>query len=158
VKHLRDLIAGERVHVYRNLHKAFWSVRSGGKVIAQLSRIQLIECTCHVSEAARQIVLDTRCRSVHAYIKGRILDHPILTTTHSTPTVVYRPYARGCFFNPATNDPIKDAHSLLFAENGKVYIADSCATAQKGQPKIAKLTAHAQHLPRAEEGAHSIRT
>lgn len=77
MKYGRQLSEGESVHVYRNLHKRCWSVRSKGKLVAQVDAIQLAGCTCHVREAARQIVIATQCRSVHAHVKGRIHNGPL---------------------------------------------------------------------------------
>ena len=68
MKYFRQAGEGEWVHVYRNLRKRCWSVRSKGQLIAQVDAIQLVGCTCHVREAARQIVIATKCRSVHAYV------------------------------------------------------------------------------------------
>ena len=121
MKYLRPLIEGESVHVYRNLHKRCWSVRSKGKLIAHVHAIELLNCSCHVSESARQIVIATNCRSVHAYVKGSITQSTVPNPTDSIVTMVYFPYVRGTFFDPATNVPIKSAERMVFSNAGKVY-------------------------------------
>jgi len=122
MKYVRPLIEGESVHVYRNLHKRCWSVRAKGNVIAHVPAIQLLGCTCHVSEAARQTVIATKCRSVHAYVKGTITHSPIPDTADSSIiTMVYLPYVSGKFFDPVTKVPIKSAERMVFSEAGKVY-------------------------------------
>jgi hypothetical protein len=120
MKYFRPLSDGESVHVYRNLHKHCWSVRSKGKLVAQVNTIQLVNCTCHVREAARQIVIRTQCRSVHAYVKGIIHNDPLPNAPNGA-TIVYRPYVCGNFFDPLTGLPVAAAPYMLFANTGKVY-------------------------------------
>ena len=121
MKYLRKPIVGEVVHVYRNLHKRCWSVQAKGKLIAHLTTVQLVGCSCHVREAARQIVIATQCRSVHAYVKGRICNGPIPSAAESVASIVYRPYVSGKFFDPVTSVPVKGAARMVFSRAGKVY-------------------------------------
>jgi hypothetical protein len=121
MKYFRQATEGEWVHVYRNLHKRCWSVRSKGKLIAQVDAIQLGGCTCHVREAARQIVIARKCRSVHAYVKGRIHHGPFPNAADCVATIVYRPYVSGDFFDPVTSAPVGGAEHMVFSEAGKVY-------------------------------------
>ena len=121
MKYLRTPVEGESVHVYRNLHKHCWSVRSKGDVIAHVLVIQLLDCTCHVSEAARLSVIATKCRTVHAYIKGTITNGPLPDPADCVATIVYWPYVSGKFFDPVTTIPVNRAQRLVFSDSGKVY-------------------------------------
>jgi hypothetical protein len=125
--YLRTPIPGECIHIYRNLNKACWSIRSKGKVIAHVDAIQLLNCTCHVSEKGRQAVLATRCRSVHAYVKGTIAASALPHPADSVATLVYRPFVSGQFFDPITNIPIHSSAQMVFSDTGKVYCHGSIA-------------------------------
>lgn len=65
------------VDVYRNLHRAVWSVRSveTGRVILHTARVELRDVVCRVSEAQRQRVLMEGRRNVHAVVRGELVDH-----------------------------------------------------------------------------------
>jgi hypothetical protein len=121
MKYLRTPLEGESVHVYRNLHKQCWSVRAKGNVIAHVDAIQLLGCTCHVSEAGRKTVIATNCRSVHAYVKGTITHSPISDTADSIVTMVYLSYMSGKLFDPVTNVSIESAERMVFSKARKVY-------------------------------------
>jgi hypothetical protein len=60
------------VYVYKNLHKACWSVRSShsGIVLCHCSYILLLNATFHVSERGRQRVIREKTKNVHAGIRG----------------------------------------------------------------------------------------
>ena len=71
------------------------------------------------------IWLATQCRSVHAYVKGRIHNDPLPDAPNRVGTVVYRPYVSGTFFDPLTGVTIEGAPCMLFSETGKVYCPKS---------------------------------
>jgi hypothetical protein len=84
------------------------------KLIAQVDAIQLASCTCHVREAARQIVIKTKCRSVHAYVKGLMIRNgSIPNASACVVAIVYRPYVSGSFFDPLTTLPVTSAEHMV---------------------------------------------
>lgn len=82
-------------HVYYNRTRKIWSVRRNGKVVAHLERLLMIHCTMKVSEKSRLKVLETRKRSVHAWITGTIV--PQVKKEHVFVEISYAPFARGFF-------------------------------------------------------------
>ncbi len=110
----QDLAVGQRVQVYRNLHHGkglvhYWSIRSARSLLvlgvvahAVLERVEL-----RVQEGARQTVLATGRRSVHAYAVGTLQTWDEDTSPrrpHSFVRVTYNPY-RGPTFTRAPDDP-----------------------------------------------------
>lgn len=67
---------GEKVFVYRNLHKKCYSVKSmkTGRVIAHVHEIMLFQPKFKVSEAGRNKVLRTKQKNVHAGVVGYVTD------------------------------------------------------------------------------------
>src|SRR5687768_4498386 len=68
---------GLDVHVYRNLTKGVWSVRSSGRVIAHRPRIVLRNCKMHVRESGRQRAIRDGYRNVHAWVSGEPCRQPL---------------------------------------------------------------------------------
>lgn len=93
-----------RVVCYRNLPRGEWSVaevrgaHGRGKVIAHLPALALANVTFHVSESARQRVVAKRCREVHAWAVGELVDGAT-TPSPSLPScpITYNPYRAGTF-------------------------------------------------------------
>lgn len=98
---------GERVFVYRNLHKKCYSVKSlkTGRVIAHVDSIELIGAVFKVSEAGRQRVIRTKQKNVHAGVVG------IWSNTGSlvTDSVTYNPYRFDSFVYKNNEMPIYSA-------------------------------------------------
>ena len=70
----QDLAVGQRVQIYRNLHHGkgpthYWSIRSArsNRVLGVVAHAVLEGVELRVQEGARQTVLATGRRSVHAY-------------------------------------------------------------------------------------------
>jgi hypothetical protein len=113
------------VTVYRNLHKACWSVkdRYTGKVIALLEEVLLSGgVTFHVSSAGRERVLAQRVKNVHAGVRGRwkTAKIPPLFTLDSPRRVRYNPYTHPYFTDEDTS-PVSSAHSVHFRRDGSVW-------------------------------------
>lgn len=98
------MVPGQRVEVYRNLHKgkktgeAWYSVRQrSGKrhVIGHVQNIVLEDCKLVVSEAGRQRCLREKRKNVHAVIRGTISAQPYFYGL-SLP-VTYNPYKYSSF-------------------------------------------------------------
>lgn len=58
------------VDVYWNRTRRLWSVREDGLVVGHVAEIVLGRVTLHASEPARQRMLRTGERTVHAYARG----------------------------------------------------------------------------------------
>lgn len=68
----RSLRYGQKVKVYRNLHKDTYSIvdYTSGKVIGYADSITLKQAEFRVSEAGRQRVLRDKQKNVHAFVVG----------------------------------------------------------------------------------------
>jgi hypothetical protein len=84
---------GEKVFVYRNLHKKCFSVKSmkTGRVIAHVHEIMLSQPKFKVSEAGRERVLRTKQKNVHAGVIGYVTDSYV-NFLCPTIKVTYNPY------------------------------------------------------------------
>lgn len=106
----------EAVHIYRNLNKKCWSVRKRGLVIAHMDELTLKNATMHVQPAGHAKVIREQRKSVHAYIKGDIVQAIIKDSQPLT----YNPYVANFFFNPASKKEISECNYVIFHANGKV--------------------------------------
>lgn len=122
---MREIHAGQRVEVYRNLHKECWSVRDAKtkRVLGHCRNIALNDVSFHVSEAGRQRVLRNKQKNVHAYITGTVrdLEAPEDRKTGTTAFIKYNPYKHETFVNDL-DEPVThaDVATLLF---GHVVVA-----------------------------------
>jgi hypothetical protein len=62
------------VQVYRNLHKNCFSVRQSGTVMFHTNYLAMENCDFVVNPGGRARVLKTGQKTVHAYIRGTIVD------------------------------------------------------------------------------------
>ena len=96
---------GERVFVYRNLHKGAWSVRSvrTGLVVMHAETVYLRDTRFRVSEAGRQRILRERRKLVHAGIEGDVLavNEPPPLDLPTWTRVTYDPYRYVTFVEAA---------------------------------------------------------
>ena len=101
-------LLGERVFVYRNLHRKCYSVKSlkTGRVIAHVDSIDLVNVTFKVSEAGRQRVIRERRKNVHAGVVGFIADVSLLGQSTK---VTYNPYKFDSFIKKDTELPMYSA-------------------------------------------------
>ena len=91
---------GERVKVYRNLHKDQWSLMGTegpqrGRVVGYADEVWIEAPELTVSEASRQRAIREQSRNVHAFVVGRVVapggwDGPLYR-------VRYNPFRAGCF-------------------------------------------------------------
>ena len=104
---------GERVFIYRNLHKKCYSVKSlkTGRVIAHVDSIDLIDVTFKVSQAGRQRVLNERRKNVHAGVVGYVANPSIKDQSID---VTYNPYKYNSFVTKDNELPIfKATHAHI---------------------------------------------
>lgn len=97
----RTIKKGQRVFVYKNLHKDCWSVKDvkTGLVLAHTQEIELTDCEFKVSEAGRQRVLNEKRKNVHAGIIGHYSGDTfsLEDIMKGMQTVSYNPYMAGHF-------------------------------------------------------------
>lgn len=120
----RDFHAARRVAVYKNLHKAAWSIKAldgphKGKVVAHAEVVGLLDCAMHVGLTAQQRIAQGAPREVHAWIAGRLSE---VTIDHPT-RVVYRPHERPEFYLPSTGHGVHTAPAVLFTNHAYVNAA-----------------------------------
>ena len=125
----RDLAVGQRVQIYRNLHHGkgpthYWSIRSArsGRVRGVVAHAVLEGVELRVQEGARQTVLATGRRSVHAYALGTLRawdEDASPSRPRSFVRITYNPH-RGPNFTRLLNDatPVYDAELLWFDIDG----------------------------------------
>lgn len=84
-------LIGERVFVYRNLHRKCYSVKSleTNRVICHVDEITLTDVKFRVGKAGRQRVLREKRKNVHAGVVGYIADVSMLGQRTG---VTYNPY------------------------------------------------------------------
>lgn len=114
-------LLGERVFVYRNLHRKCYSVKSlkTGRVIAHVDSIDLVNVTFKVSEAGRQRVLKTRQKNVHAGVVGYIADVSLLCQSTK---VTYNPYKWTSFVRKDDESSIKSAKIAVIDASGIIAV------------------------------------
>ena len=113
-----DSYIGQRVQVYRNLHKGAFSVRVKGLVVGYCDSARLAGCEFKVGEVARQRVLERKCRSVHAYVVGTLVSAQNGEQEAADFfRVSYNPFVRGDFFNKATGAAITLAGEVVVRDN-----------------------------------------
>lgn len=74
------LLVGDRVEVYRNLHKNCFSVRKNGRVVKHIPDDQgltLVDVKFAVQPAGRAKVLRERKKNVHAFVRGTVAADPL---------------------------------------------------------------------------------
>lgn len=109
---------GQKVHVYRNLHKGAFSVRVSGKVVGYCDSALLTDCEFRVGEGSRQTCIRTHVRSVHAYVTGKLAS--VQSGEHESADferISYNPFSRGEFYNKTTGAAISNAAAVIVRDN-----------------------------------------
>ena len=107
--------------VYRNLSKACWSVREGGRVIAHVPAITLSDVTLVVRPGGRARVLRTGVREVHAYARGTVIQAP---RPPGAIRIHYRPFLADSFHDDAGRQWTEAAILHLGTEGRAWLLAD----------------------------------
>jgi hypothetical protein len=119
------LEVGQRVKVYRNLHKGSFSIQDAKsrRVIAYADGFLLSNVSMHVSKSGRNKVLTTKQKCVHAYIVGefRGLDFDSISNYQS---IYYNPYTTESFILLDTNQSIYHSKYCVCLSN-KCYVLDN---------------------------------
>lgn len=118
-----------RVICYKNLRRGDWSIalprgRNGlgrGQVIDHKASVILADVTLHVEECGRQRVVRNKCREVHAWAVGELVE--AVPVGMATREITYNPYRCGTF---TTRDgvPIERCAAVEFTATGKAIAHD----------------------------------
>lgn len=116
-----------RAIVYKNLNRGDWSLanpagKSGlgrGKVFDHAAAVCIVNPVFVVQESARNRVVAKKCREVHAWIVGDVVDAvpPGMVRVE----VTYNPYRCG-EFTLRDGSPVTAAACVEFAADGLAYI------------------------------------
>lgn len=108
---------GERVFVYRNIHKKCYSVKSlkTNRVIAHVDSIDLINVSFRVSQAGRDRVLREKRKNVHAGVVGIVASSSL---ENATTDVTYNPYKYNSFVLKSNEAPVFSADKAQITLTG----------------------------------------
>ena len=117
------LLVGDRVEVYRNLHKNCFSIRKNGRVVDYRyddEMLTLVDVKFAVQPAGRAKVLRERKKNVHAFVRGTVAENTGLAHQQ---LVSYNPYEMDSFFTTfgGNKTPIKTAQKASLS-HGKVWV------------------------------------
>lgn len=128
-----DLEYGDKIEVYRNLHKKCFSVRHKGKVVGYLQdseQLSLTNVKFVVQPAGRAKVLRENKKNVHAFVRGEytgFIDN-LIEKMHFGPyhdldfsSVSYNPYKSDKFVVELDGKPIVWYQDVLI-RGGKVLV------------------------------------
>lgn len=118
-EHVFDLY-GQRVFVYRNLHKNCWSIQntSSGRVIAHVAECLVTSAILVVRPAGRDQVRRTRRKNVHAGVRGTLQPYHELSDSHPVP-ITYNPYTNDTFVRRDTGMAVVSAEAVILGADGK---------------------------------------
>ena len=106
--------------VYWHSRKRAWSIRVAGRVVDHVSSVTATRCTMHVREGERRRALERRQRSVHAWIRGQLVD---VTVDHAVNLVEvgYSPWHAGTFTIRPGFAPVFAARLVVFHADGRAW-------------------------------------
>ena len=128
-----DLKYGDKIEVYRNLHKDCFSVRHKGKVVGYLhdnEQLALTNVKFVVQPAGRAKVLRENKKNVHAFVRGEYVGYENNLTNNlyfgefkdlDFYAVSYNPYKSDKFVVKETGEPI-ESNSEALIRGGKVLL------------------------------------
>ncbi len=128
-----DLKYGDKIEVYRNLHKKCFSVRHKGKVVGYLhdnEQLALTNVKFVVQPAGRAKVLRENKKNVHAFVRGEYVGFENNLTNNlyfgkfedlDFYAVSYNPYKSDKFVVKETGKPI-ESNSEALIKGGKVLL------------------------------------
>lgn len=113
----RTVSPGQRVKVYRNLHKdgAVYSIMDAKtrRVLGHSSTLVLNDCTFNVSQAGRERVLKEQKKNVHAFIIGNYEEYDENADETSGIFVEYNPYKNKTFESRWSGVSIYKANTVI---------------------------------------------
>lgn len=120
-----------RVAVYFNRHNKEWSVaeyksrRCYGKKLSSAVSLLLKNTDCVVRETARQRVIESQRRGVHAWITGELVESNMDQPSWMNPVAIsYNPFKCGWFhfIGSDLGCAVNGADEMYFAPDGRVYV------------------------------------
>lgn len=124
----RKLEAGDKVAVYKNLHKNCFSVQNvkTGLVVAYADCITLVDVTFKVNQKGRARVRFEGRKNVHAFVVGTYQPDYEFNLEADSSVVTYNPYYppledTGYFYDKQTFEPVHSAKEVTFLASGRVY-------------------------------------
>ena len=117
------LETGDRIEVYRNLHKDCFSIRKNGRVVKHLfndEKLDMEDVKFAVQPAGRVKVLRERKKNVHAFVRGTYISKGLAAWQS---VASYNPYKYGHFFTSfgGNASPIYEARRATLSD-GKVFV------------------------------------
>ena len=133
---------GDKIEVYRNLHKKCFSVRHKGKVVGYLQddeQLALANVTFVVQPAGRAKVLREKKKNVHAFVRGEyvgfknnliegtsfplddLINSQVIFQCFNFSSVSYNPYKSDKFVVEEYEEPIERSTEVLI-RGGKVLV------------------------------------
>jgi hypothetical protein len=128
-EHKDKCVLHKGFRVYRNLNKKTFSVQRyfkgmGWRVVAHQDNMILREAYFRVYNKARERVLKSKRKNVHAYIECAllipVLDFDGYDTDLCVHEIVYNPYVANFFYIAKSGEPCLP-QSLLVLRDGKAY-------------------------------------
>ena len=118
----KDLKIGQKIRVYRNLHKGLFSIQDykTKKVIAHGDGILIKNVNFTVYKKGQEKVRRTRQKAVHAYVVGEFLGEETNLRDDLT-QVFYNPYETDDFVELETMKPIQQS-SICLCLNNRCYV------------------------------------
>lgn len=117
------LRTGDRIEVYRNLHKDCFSIRKNGRVVKYIyddEQLHMRDVKFAVQPAGHAKVIREQKKNVHAFVRGTYEGQP--PYAHQA-VVHYNPYRHDYFFTifGGNISPIYKARRATLTD-GKVYV------------------------------------
>lgn len=97
------------IYVYKNLNRKCYSIKQNNKVIGYGEHFLLKDCKFVVRKSGRELVIRTKQKNVHAFVKGYIANDIKNFTIGEK--IVYNPYLHDYFFYE------KNESCKIFSEN-----------------------------------------
>lgn len=110
---------GNKVDVYRNLHKDCYSIKSResdtyGEVVDHCDRVCIEDAEFVVRESGRDRVRSSGRKNVHAFVRGVVSDRMDVVGVD----VTYDPFEYDSFVVKHSEEPIRRAERVLLDESG----------------------------------------
>ena len=118
-----ELKRGQKVQMYRNLHKDTFSIRDAKtkRVIAYGNHVKLSNVRMNVQKSGREKVRREKRKHIHAFITGIYEGNDQIDINKSWELIYYNPYTTETFIKIATGEPTFNANRA-YLSNGKCFV------------------------------------
>ena len=103
--------------MYRNVMRACWSIRRGGRIVAHEQRVVLKSCILRVRESGRCRAVRQGQRNVHAWVEGSPCD----SADGELVEIGYNPFLASTFTIRPGVDPVHEAHFVVLGADGRAH-------------------------------------